>query len=166
MGVDAGAKVQQHFEQLAVQFTDAVCANNGSALAALFDPQGIYDDAFYGEFVGREAIGNMLADLWYRDGCDFRWQMYDCLSNGSLAYARYRFSYTSLHPRAKGERIVTEGSAQFKLREGKVMQYREHWEGTAILSMLKVGGEQMVSVARKQAQRLLADPGLADHLGP
>jgi len=165
MAVNEGATPQQHFEQLAEQFTAAVCTNNGSALAALFDPQGIYDDAFYGEFIGVEAIAAMLA-LWYRDGCDFRWQMYDCLSNGSLAYARYRFSYTSLHPRAKGERIVTEGSAQFQLRAGKISHYREHWEGTAILSMLKVGGEQMVSVARKQAQRLLADPALEGHLAP
>jgi hypothetical protein len=152
------------FVELTQKFTSAVENQDGAALAALFTSDGIYDDAFYAEFTGHEAISAMLHDLWYRDGEDFRWQMFDQVSNRKIGYARYNFSYKSKHARAAGERILSQGTAQFYLNGDKITLYREHWEGTAMLSMLKLPGDQLEKVAKKQADVLKAKPEMSSHL--
>ena len=53
------------FEAVLRDFTAAIEAGNGTALAALFTPEGSYHDGFYGESVGRDAIGRMLEEQFW-----------------------------------------------------------------------------------------------------
>jgi hypothetical protein len=48
------------FPALLGRIANAVAANDGAALAALFSVDGVYDDGFFGAHAGREAIAGML----------------------------------------------------------------------------------------------------------
>ena len=54
----------EDFSSLLVRFTRAVAANDGTGFAALFTADGVYDDGFFGEYKGRQAI----ASASIRDG--------------------------------------------------------------------------------------------------
>ena len=62
------------FTQLLKDFAAAVEVGDGSALAALFTEDGVYDDIFYGEFHGRDAIRGMVENIFWRDARDFLWE--------------------------------------------------------------------------------------------
>ena len=52
--------MQRSFTEILDTFTAAVAAGNGAQFSALFTEDGVYDDVFYGEYHGREAIAQML----------------------------------------------------------------------------------------------------------
>jgi ketosteroid isomerase-like protein len=82
-------------------FCDAVEQHDGKAFAELFTEDGIYHDVFYGAFVGRAKIAEMIDDWFYRTATDFRWDMHAPVSDGHTLYARYTFSYRSTLPEAR-----------------------------------------------------------------
>ena len=106
-------------------FCDAVEQRKGAAFADLFTEDGVYHDVFYGAFTGRAAITNMIDDVFYRTATDFRWDMHAPVSDGKTLYAHYTFSYRSTLPEAKGARVMFEGVAMMKLRDGKIVEYHE-----------------------------------------
>jgi hypothetical protein len=55
------------FRALLERMTRAICAGDGAAAAACFPEQGIYHDAFYGEFAGRAEIAGMVCNFFHRD---------------------------------------------------------------------------------------------------
>ena len=86
------------FRSLIERMTQAICRGDGAAAAACFVPDGIYHDGFYGEFRGRDAIRDMVEQHFHANARDFSWQLSDALSDGSLGYAHYDFSYVSKVP--------------------------------------------------------------------
>src|SRR5262245_58389755 len=102
-------------------FCEAVEQRNGKAFAGLFAEDGVYHDVFYGAFVGRGNIAEMINDWFYRTATDFRWDMHDPVSNGETLYARYTFSYRSTLPEADGARAMFEGVAIMRLRDGMIV---------------------------------------------
>lgn len=113
------------FQDLLSTFCAAVEAGDGDALAATFTPDGVYDDVFYGEFAGRDAISDMLTNYFYRDGKDFRWRMIDPVSDGETGYARWAFSFTGKVGPGEGRRIFMDGVGLFKLRDGLIARYED-----------------------------------------
>jgi ketosteroid isomerase-like protein len=107
------------------RFADAVQNRDGADFAALFTEDAVYHDVFYGAFHGRQKIAELVNDWFYRTAEDFRWHLYDPVSNGKTLYARYTFSYKSLLPEAQGKRVMFEGVAIFTLRDGQIADYRE-----------------------------------------
>jgi ketosteroid isomerase-like protein len=106
-------------------FCGAVEQRDGEAFAALFTEDGVYHDVFYRAFRGRAEIAAMVNDRFYRTARDFRWDMHDPVSDGETVYARYTFSYRSTLPEAKDARAMFEGVAIMKLRDGRIVSYRE-----------------------------------------
>ena len=49
------------FADLLAAFTQAIVANDGAGLGALFAPDGVYQDEFFGPHRGRAAIAEMLS---------------------------------------------------------------------------------------------------------
>ena len=47
-------------------FCDVVERRDGARLASLFSEDGVYHDAFYGAFVGRAKIAELIDDWFYR----------------------------------------------------------------------------------------------------
>ncbi len=124
------------FRKLLERMTQAICRGDGAAAAACFIPDGIYHDGFYGEFRGREAIRAMVEKHFHANARDFSWTLSDVLSDGSLAYARYDFSYVSKIPGSAGERVNFAGISQVRLKDGLITHYGEVFDrGTALVQM-------------------------------
>lgn len=113
------------FDELLAAFTARVEARDGTGLAALFTEDGVYHDVFYGEFVGRPRIAALIDDWFHRTAQHFRWDMKERLAGPDFGMARYVFSYESKLPEAKGRRVMFEGVALMKLRDGQIAEYRE-----------------------------------------
>ncbi len=121
------------FPDLLSRFAAAVQENDGAGLAALFTADGIYDDGFYGEYKGAQAIAGMLAHF-HDTGTKFQWDFFDPLTDGRIGYARYRFSYASKMKGAEGKPVVFEGTAFFTLAGDKIAHYREVFDrGVALV---------------------------------
>ena len=91
--------------QLLKEFCSAVERRDGKAFAGLFTEHGVYHDVFYGAFQGRKKIASMINDWFYRTARDFRWQMFNPVSDGKTLYSYYTFSYVSTLPEAKAYAI-------------------------------------------------------------
>ena len=148
------------------RFSAAVETGNGNALADLFTDDGIYDDYFFGpSAAGRQGICDLLAHF-YEGGQDFKWEFTDPVSNGSVGYAGYRFSYSSKLPEANGARVVFDGISRFDLADGRIRRYSEVFDRGMALAQQDFAAERLKKIAAKYAQRLKARPELAGHLGP
>ena len=124
------------FRALIERMTQAICRGDGIAAAACFAPDGVYHDGFYGEFRGRDAIRGMVENHFHANARDFSWVLSDVLSNGSLGYAYYDFSYTSKLPGSEGVRVFFSGVSRVRLKDGLISQYGEVFDrGMALVQM-------------------------------
>jgi ketosteroid isomerase-like protein len=144
------------------RFSDAVEAGDGEALASLFAPDGIYDDYFFGPQKGRAAIKEMLAHF-YDGGRDFRWDFFDCIQQGSLGYASYRFSYTSKAPEAEGARVTFDGIGRIVIEGDHIKTYNEVFDRGMALAQQNYAPERIRRIGQKFATALKARPEWARH---
>ena len=145
-------------------FCDAVERRDGKSFAALFSEDGVYHDVFYGAFEGRAKIADMVDEHFYRTATDFRWDMHDPVSDGETLYARYTFSYRSILPEAKGARVMFEGVAIMKLRDGLIFEYREVANTAPAFVDMNFAPDRIAKIAARQGAALKARPKMARHL--
>ena len=145
-------------------FCDAVERRDGKSFAALFSEDGVYHDVFYGAFEGRAKIADMVDEHFYRTATDFRWDMHDPVSDGETLYARYTFSYRSILPEAKGARVMFEGVAIMKLRDGLIFEYREVANTAPAFVDMNFAPDRIAKIAARQGAALKAGPKMARHL--
>jgi ketosteroid isomerase-like protein len=145
-------------------FCDAVEQRNGKAFADLFTEDGVYHDVFYGAFAGREKIAAMIDDWFYRTAEDFRWDMHVPVSDGETLYARYTFSYRSTLSEADGARVMFEGVAIMKLRDGKIASYQEVTNAAPAFVDMHFAPERIAKIVAKQGAALKARPEMKRHL--
>jgi hypothetical protein len=153
----------EDFSGLLARFAKAVAANDGAGFAALFTVDGVYDDGFFGEYQGREAIIKMLQHF-HDTGSNYRWDFHDPLSNGSAGYARYRFSYASGMPGAEGKPVVFEGISFFQFRDGLIARYCEVFDRGIALAQQDFAADRIKKVLIKLAARQNAGAGAKEHL--
>ena len=151
-------------EQLLRAFCDAVEKRNGKAFAGLFAEDGVYHDVFYGAFEGRAKIAEMIDDVFYRTATDFRWDMHAPVSDGKTLYAHYTFSYRSTLPEAKGVRVMFEGVAMMKLRDGKILEYHEVANTAPAFVDMNFAPERIAKIFARQGAVLKARPEMRRHL--
>jgi hypothetical protein len=78
----------------------------------------------------------MVEQHFHANARDFSWTLSDALSDGSLAYARYDFSYTSKIPGSAGKRVFFRGISQVRLDHGLIARYGEIFDrGMALAQM-------------------------------
>ena len=146
------------FRALIERMTQAICRGDGAAAAACFVPEGIYHDGFYGEFRGREAIRDMVENRFHANALDFSWTLSDALSDGSLGYARYGFSYTSMIPGSVGSRVHFTGISQVRLQNGLIARYGEVFDRGVALAQMNFPPERIAkSLARWAAEEKPAE---------
>ncbi|MDP7548555.1 MAG: nuclear transport factor 2 family protein [Alphaproteobacteria bacterium] len=155
--------MQRSFREILNAFTTAVEAGDGAQFSALFTEDGIYDDVFYGEYRGREAIAEMLEGRFHRDGENFLWRMLDPVDDGSHGYARWLFSYDCKLPHIKGKRICMDGVGLFELRDGLIARYEDAVRTAELLAQLAMPTEKQSKVVGKMLRKQLAHPGWAEH---
>jgi ketosteroid isomerase-like protein len=146
-------------------FCDAVERRDGAGFASLFSEDGVYHDAFYGVFVGRAKIAELIDDWFYRTAHDFRWDMHEPVTDGHTLYARYAFSYLSTLPEAQGRRVGFEGVSIIKLRDGTIAEYREVANVGPALVALGFAPERVCKILAREGKRLRDAPEMGRHLG-
>jgi ketosteroid isomerase-like protein len=151
-------------EQLLRAFCDAVEQHNGKAFAELFAEDGVYHDVFYGAFKGPTKIAEMIDEVFYRTATDFRWDMHSPVTDGKTLYAHYTFSYRSTLPEAKGARVMFEGVAMMKLRDGKILEYHEVANTAPAFVDMNFAPERIAKIFAKQGAALKARPEMRRHL--
>jgi limonene-1,2-epoxide hydrolase len=151
------------FAQMLERFAAAVEANDGAGLAALFTDDGVYEDGFFGPYVGAAAIAGMLAHF-HETGEDFRWEFFDPVSDGRAGYAHYRFSYRAKAAGAEGKPVAFEGIGHFTLHDGKIARYREVFDRGLALAQQGFAAERIKRIVEKAAARQNGTPEFAAHL--
>jgi ketosteroid isomerase-like protein len=151
-------------EKLLRAFCDAVEQHKGKAFAELFTEDGVYHDVFYGAFKGRADIAEMIDEVFYRTATDFRWDMHSPVTDGKTLYAHYTFSYRSTLPEAKGARVMFEGVAMMKLRDGKILEYHEVANTAPAFVDMNFAPERIAKIFAKQGAALKARPEMRRHL--
>jgi hypothetical protein len=145
------------------RFAAAVAANDGPGLAALFTPDGIYEDGFFGPHRGAEAIALML-QRFHDGGRDYWWEFHTAISAGDTLYASWRFSYASRRPGLEGRPVLFEGISRFTLRDGQIAQYYEVFDRGLALAQQDYPAAGIASVSAKAAARQNAKPENQPHL--
>ena len=151
------------FPALLQRFADAVVANDGAALAALFTEDGVYEDGFFGAHQGRDAIARMLA-RFHETGRDYRWDFFDPLTDGRIGYAHWRFSYASKMPGAEGKPVVFEGMSRFEFRGDRIARYSEAFDRGVAFVQQDFPAERLRKILLKVAQAQNATPECREHL--
>jgi hypothetical protein len=151
------------FQTMLARFAAAVAANDGAGLAALFTPDGIYEDGFFGPHQGAEAIAAML-QRFHDGGRDYWWEFHTPLVAGATAYASWRFSYASRRPGVEGRPVLFEGLSRFTLRGAHIAHYYEIFDRGLALAQQDYPAAGIASVAAKAAARQNAKPENQLHL--
>ena len=153
------------FGDLIVEMTQAIVRGDGDGAAACFTDGGVYHDVFYGAFP-KADIPRMVSDYFHRDAERFRWDIYDPVSNGNVAYARYVFSYDAKIAGSEGKRAVFEGVAVCRLEVGLITSYTEVANTSTGLQLLGFPAERLARIVGRQIDELTARDEVAKHLGP
>lgn len=152
------------FATLLKEFTAAVEAGDGTRLANLFTPDGVYHDTFYGEFKGHEAIRDMLEKRFWGDAKAFKWDAFDGVSDGRLGYCCWNFSYTSTQPSSEGKRVVAEGMSRFRLHDGRIEHYGEKFDAGMALTQLDFAPDRLAKLLHRWNEATRAKPDLQSHV--
>lgn len=149
------------FPDLLDRFASAAAAGDARRFAALFTPEGSYDDGFFGVHRGRTAIAAML-ERFHAGGEAFRWQFAEPLADARIGYARYVFSYRSKQPESRGRLIVFEGMSRFAFgSDGLIADYAEVFDrGVAFVRL----GYAEPRVAKLLARYAQPNERVRDHL--
>ena len=141
------------FRALLARITQAICRGDGAAVAACFIPDGTYHDGFYGEFRGREAIRGMVENHFHANARDFAWTLHEALSDGSLGFARYGFSYTSKLSGSEGVRVFFVGISQVRLQDGLVAHYSEVFDRGVALAQMNFAPERIAKSLKRWSEQ-------------
>jgi len=160
MSAQEGTPVE--FGELVRRFGDAAASGDGDALAALFTPDGTYDDYFFGPHTGREAIKTMLAHFG-EGGRNFRWEFHDPVRGGGIGYASYRFSYDSTRREAGGARVVFDGIARFEFEGDLIRRYSEVFDRGMALAQQRFAPEHLARILLRYARVTRARPEWQGH---
>ncbi|MFY0610663.1 MAG: nuclear transport factor 2 family protein [Hyphomicrobiaceae bacterium] len=151
------------FEARIKEMVAAVERGNAAGVRACFTPDGIYHDVFYGDFQG-DGIVDMIANYFYRDASDFRWDIYDAVEQNGIGYARYVFSYLPKTESAAPGRTIFEGTAICRMQNGLIADYREIANAAVGLHGMGFNPERLAKFIGKQGAELKARDEAARHL--
>jgi len=124
----------------------------------LFTEDGTYEDGFFGAHTGRPAIAMML-QRFHDTGRAYMWEFLDPVSDGSIGYARFRFSYASLLPEAAGRPVFFEGMSCFRFRDGLIAHYGEAFDRGIALVQLELFGRAHQTHSREGCGCAKPQPG-------
>ena len=146
------------------RLTGAVCSENPEAVSDCFCEDGVYHDVFYGVFKGKENIQDLIKNYFYRDGCNFQWDIHDPISKGAQGYCRYIFSFESRLEDAVGKRTMFEGVSVVQLNGGLISHYAEVADTLPALRRLGFSEGRISRLADKNGKELEAREEVIGHL--
>lgn len=149
---------QADFSCLIARFGAAATAGDGHALAQCFTEDGVYHDYIYGPHRGRDAIADMLENLFHRDAADYDWTFFDPVCVGDIGYAWSLSRFVSTLSEFRGREVVIDGMSRFVLKGGLIAEYHESVNGGVAQAQLGVAPDRMAKVMAKWAGRLRERP--------
>jgi hypothetical protein len=152
-----------NFPSMLERFGAAVARRDTAAFTAMFAPDGVYDDAFFGPHGGREAIGAML-ERFYVGGEDFCWEFTEPAHTGEAAYASYCFSYRSREPESRGQLMAFEGVSRFRLRDGLIAHYSETIDRGGAFLRLGYADARVLKLLGRYSRQFVEGPVMQRHL--
>jgi hypothetical protein len=152
-----------NFEAILDRFAAAAGAHDSRGLAALFAPDGCYDDYFFGLHSGRDEIAAML-DRFHVGGEAFFWEFLDPVFASGIGYAGYLFSYRSREPESAGNIVVFEGIARFRFRDGLIERYDEAFDRGVAFTQLGYATERIGKLLGRYAKGFVEKPEVRLHL--
>jgi hypothetical protein len=138
------------FPALLEEFTAAGVANDGVRFAALFTETATYDDNFFGLHRGRVEIAAMLR-RFHDTGENYRWEFREPVTDGTLGYAWFRFSFASRMPGYEGKPVLIQGISCFRFDGELIAEYREVFDTGIALAQLAFPGERIKRVLDREA---------------
>jgi hypothetical protein len=105
----------------------------------------------------------MLAHF-HEGGEAYRWEFHEPLSDGKIAYARYRFSYRSKVPGSAGKPIAFEGICRMLLKDGRIEHYAEAFDRGVAFVQLGFPAGKVARLLEKYAAAQNATPGFQPHI--
>src|SRR5258708_35558067 len=141
---------RRDFAALLNDFAAAGVANDGARFAALFTEAATYDDNFFGLHRGRAEIAAML-QRFHDTGENYRWEFQEPVTDGTLGYAWFRFSFASKMPGCEGKPVLIRGISCFRVENGLIAEYREIFDTGIALAQLGFPGERIKRVLHKEA---------------
>jgi steroid delta-isomerase-like uncharacterized protein len=133
------------------EFEGAFNRRDVEALVACFTPAGRYVDNFFGPHAGHAELSAMFVRM-FDEGRDYRWTMETIVETPSRAAAEWTFAYvvSDAIPRSAGRKVRFRGMSLFELEDGKIADYREHFDVGAALLQIGFSPESLARViARK-----------------
>lgn len=146
------------------KFTAAGCANDGARFAALFTEDGTYEDDFFGLFRGRTEIAAML-QRFHDTGEDYRWDFRELVTDGTLGYASFRFSFQSKMPGYEDRPVLITGISCFRFAGELIAAYRETFDTGIALAQLGFPADRIKRILDKEAAAQNATDEAREHLG-
>lgn len=153
-------------EKMLTAMCRAAERKDGAVFASHFAEDGVYHDDFYGTFVGRARIAELINDWFHRDGRSYRWDMIDPVVQGDRLYVRYIFSWTSNLPEANDARTMFEGVSIMKLRDGEIVDYREVVNAGTAFADMNFHPERMFKIFARKAAAMKEKTEVRPHLSP
>jgi hypothetical protein len=153
-----------NFAALLNDFAAAGIANDGARFAALFTETATYNDNFFGLHRGRAEIAAML-QRFHDTGENYRWEFQEPITDSTLGYAWFRFSFASKVPDCEGKPVLIVGISCFRLENGLIAAYREVFDTGIALAQLDFPGERIKRVLDKEAAAQNQTTEARGHLG-
>lgn len=144
-------------------FSAAVSRADAEGFSALFTEDACYHDGFFGAHHGRAAIGAMLL-RFHEGGERLAWQFLEPLSDGTLGYARYVFSYRSRQPESAGRLIAFDGIARMRLQGGLIADYAEAFDRGSAFTVLGYAGPRVLKLLDRYAAQMENSAPVREHL--
>ena len=133
------------------RFESAFNQQDVAGLVACFTEHGTYTDTFFGPHTGHPALREMFARM-FREGRDYAWRMETIVEDARHAAAEWSFSYvaTEAVPRSAGRKVAFRGMSLFALEQGRIADYREHFDEGVALLQLGFAPESLAKVLRRR----------------
>jgi hypothetical protein len=116
-----------------------------------------YQDIFFGDFHGRDALRGMLART-FDESAQHVWTVTRTLAGAEAIVAEWEFDYTvsDAVPSGGGRRLLLPGVSWFELRGDRCCRYREFFDRAATLHAQGIAPEKVATiVARRSTVRIL-----------
>jgi ketosteroid isomerase-like protein len=149
---------QEEFTALLQRMMASAQRGDAQGFAACFTPDGLYHDYIYGDHQGRPEIARMLRELFHRDAREYRWEMFDPVCHGDIAYAWSLSSFVSSVPEFDGRRVVIDGMSRFQLKDGLIADYSESVNGGVAMVQLGVAAPRIEKVLQRWSKQLVERP--------
>lgn len=147
---------------IAHRFADAFHTRDPAAVTAVFAPDAVYQDLFYGAAHGHDRI-RALFERMYSEGGRHEWVMTTAASASDVTLAEWRFTFTVADGvRGAGRTLRFAGVSAFACRDGLCHTYREYFDRGAALLAVGVAPEAVARIARRRPTVEVLPAGRAD----